>query len=356
MFSDGRQTPWIGLVCSIVTRRKPPNVAPVGKAPPIPTKDQKILWARAAGLCSFAVCHDHLTLDGAAGGGVLVLGEMCHIVGESENGPRGTSPLPLKDRSEYSNLILLCAKHHTVIDKDIARYPIEVLHATKAAHEQWVAETLSRRSPEPDPDELVYADLIDTITSALQLDSWSWFIDAAVRDILDPSFVEARGVLNKKSLSILWPKKRLQLESKAKDLIRSFSDYVTFFISNAELRGPRESHFTADHSFARYPNPNRHAYEEYEDVWSGACFWLLCDFTSRLNSFCASVRASMNPLYFRLQGDFLIEDPMGYRNSMQPTFYKPARALIQRHLAKARLEEASRAQAIRKDPAFPASP
>lgn len=278
---------------------------------------------------------------------------MCHIVGESQEGPRGDSPLPVAERSQYSNLILLCAKHHVVIDKDVARFPVEVLHALKATSEQWVSETLSKRSMDPDPDELVYADLVDTIASALQLEHWSVFIDNAVRNILEADYTEARGVLNKRLLSIIWPKKKHKLEIAAVRLINSFADYVTFFISNAELRDPGRDCFYVDHSYARYQNPRRHLHEDYEDAWSSACFWLLCDFVRHLNLFCSAARASVNPLFFRLHGDFLIEDHIGYRNNMNPMFFKPTGATVRRPLAQTKVAETKAAAALGWSSRFP---
>lgn len=313
------------------------------RAPSVPTKDQKILWARAAGLCSMAECRDALTLDGSSQD-VHVLGEMCHVVGESADGPRGKSPTPIEERSLYSNLILLCTKHHTIIDKDVARYPVEVLHAIKDKHEQWVSETLSRRSADPDPDDLVYADLVDTITAALQLDQWTWFIDSAVRELLHEDFVDARGILNQKLLATLWPRKKKKLEAATQALIHAFSDYITHFLSNAELRGPGHNHFTADHSYARFQNPKRQEHEERERRWSSASFWLLCEFVIRLNAFCAAVRAAVNPLYFRLRGAFLIEDSMGVHFGGEPTLFKPTRTLVLKKLAKADLPEEIRAR------------
>src|SRR6266446_5250483 len=50
-----------------------------------------------------------------------VISQIAHIVVQSEDGSRGKFPLSLADRDEESNLILLCAKHHKVVD-DMPHY------------------------------------------------------------------------------------------------------------------------------------------------------------------------------------------------------------------------------------------
>lgn len=97
-------------------------------------KDIKILWGRSGNRC--AICKLELTADGSS----ETLGEMAHIVGQSQNGPRGNQNLT--DRDSYDNLILLCPTHHVEIDKNYAAWPVERLRAIKADHEAWVSEQL----------------------------------------------------------------------------------------------------------------------------------------------------------------------------------------------------------------------
>ena len=125
----------------------------------IKDKDQKILWGRAAGMCG--ICRVKMTLgDGEEN--PATIGAMCHIVGEKKGSARYCSDLSDEDRNSYSNLILLCSHHHDIIDKDEKSYSVQQLHKIKDDHECWVTENLANQSP--DPDDLVYSDLIDTIT------------------------------------------------------------------------------------------------------------------------------------------------------------------------------------------------
>jgi hypothetical protein len=48
------------------------------------------------------------------------IGKVAHIVGHSEeNGPRSDQPVPGGDRNGVANLILLCAMHHDIVDRQV---------------------------------------------------------------------------------------------------------------------------------------------------------------------------------------------------------------------------------------------
>ena len=164
----------------------------------IQDKDQKILWATAAGRCSIADCRVKLTLVKSEESKAVTFGEMCHIIGEknSKKSPRGISKLPLKLRNKYSNLILLCAHHHRIIDKNIEDYPVEILHSIKTEHELWVDESLTTRKLTP--NDIVYSDVIDVITEYLHLNKYSWFIEHSVKQILHETFIDGAGMIVKK--------------------------------------------------------------------------------------------------------------------------------------------------------------
>jgi hypothetical protein len=101
---------------------------------------KRLVWVRAAGRC--VICNRYLIsshLDDRAT--VRQIGEVAHIAGESETGPRGTSDVLSADRNVADNLLLLCPNDHT--DADSGRltdpqYTEEFLHATKDAKEAWV--------------------------------------------------------------------------------------------------------------------------------------------------------------------------------------------------------------------------
>ncbi|MFP5269620.1 HNH endonuclease [Coleofasciculus sp.] len=103
-------------------------------------KDVKLLWGRSGNRCAFPGCKIELTPDGSKS----TLGEMAHIVADSPDGPRGESDLTPEERDEYSNLILLCPTHHTLIDKNPEEWTVEKLKLMKLEHEQWVTNKLEQ--------------------------------------------------------------------------------------------------------------------------------------------------------------------------------------------------------------------
>jgi SMODS-associated and fused to various effectors sensor domain len=106
----------------------------------IPQKVQSALWARAGGRCQYRGCNDDLVGDLIANKQDGVYGFIAHIVADSPDGPRGDavrSPLLAKD---LSNLMLMCGKHHKIIDVDgLADHPEDVLLAMKDSHETRIA-------------------------------------------------------------------------------------------------------------------------------------------------------------------------------------------------------------------------
>jgi hypothetical protein len=63
------------------------------------------------------------------------LGHIAHIVAAELEGPRGREPLSVDQRNEPSNLMLMCFKHHRIIDDFPERYPSRLLCEWKLDHE-----------------------------------------------------------------------------------------------------------------------------------------------------------------------------------------------------------------------------
>ena len=98
--------------------------------------DKKMLWGRSGLLCA---CDKAELMMGDR-----IIGEMAHIVAQSEQGPRGHSKLDQEERDSYGNLILLCPKCHTMIDKDPDTWSVEKLLEMKREHEAWVLSRLAQ--------------------------------------------------------------------------------------------------------------------------------------------------------------------------------------------------------------------
>jgi len=110
----------------------------------ISDKTIKILWANAAGRCSFTNCPEKLTVSQASELAPYTLGEMAHIKGKKEGSNRHDPNQDDEERDNYENLILLCPTHHTLIDKPENEniYTVEVLLQMKITHEENIAKRL----------------------------------------------------------------------------------------------------------------------------------------------------------------------------------------------------------------------
>lgn len=99
---------------------------------------ERAIWVSSGGRCAICRC---LLLE--AGATPTFLGEVAHIIAEKPNGPRGSIELSSTLSNDQANLILLCANHHTEIDKLEGEYSVEFLRQIKSDHEAWVTHVLT---------------------------------------------------------------------------------------------------------------------------------------------------------------------------------------------------------------------
>lgn len=102
-------------------------------------KTQRALWARAAGRCQYRGCNCELIGELLSGKEDKMFGFVAHIVADSPNGARGHLTRSALLARDISNLMLLCAKHHRLIDDEAPLdHPEELLLRMKNEHEQRV--------------------------------------------------------------------------------------------------------------------------------------------------------------------------------------------------------------------------
>ena len=113
----------------------------MAETPDVDFETALLLWVRAGGRCSFPSCNEYLLQDNLTTDDIKH-GHIAHIVARKKNGPRGNDELPFEVRSQIDNLILVCRKHHAVIDdkKLVEKYPKELLLAYKQQHEELIFE------------------------------------------------------------------------------------------------------------------------------------------------------------------------------------------------------------------------
>ena len=81
------------------------------------------LWGRAGGRCEYDGCNDRLWLDSLTKF-EFNAAYVAHIIADSPGGPRGDSVLSDKLKADISNLMLICDKHHRLVDNaEVASHP-----------------------------------------------------------------------------------------------------------------------------------------------------------------------------------------------------------------------------------------
>lgn len=99
----------------------------------ISTEVKRKLWASSGGYCGKPDCNKDL-FPFFENGEITNIEELAHIIGQSENGPRGDNELPLSQRDEFENIILLCPICHTIVDKNSHLFPDSTIIQWKKDH------------------------------------------------------------------------------------------------------------------------------------------------------------------------------------------------------------------------------
>lgn len=213
---------------------------------PISTKTAKMLWGRAAARCAIPDCRHPLVVDETDADDEVLVGEMCHMVGESEDGPRGQSPLTRDQRDLYSNLILLCRNHHSEVDGQPATFTVERLKAIKGHHERWVREALPGFDSERQRDDEIYAGYIDEWARRCDLADWrNW--SAGILGAGQPQLLIELDTRLKELgpwlLGRIWPGRYPSLENSFINFRMVLQDFRSTFHEHADKPWPH-SHFT----------------------------------------------------------------------------------------------------------------
>lgn len=98
----------------------------------VKAKTIKKLFAYSGNQCSFKDCKEFLVDDGGT-----MIGKIAHIRSPVSDGPRYDSACSSEQCREKENLMVLCGKHHDIID-DIdreAEFPTDLLAEYKSEHE-----------------------------------------------------------------------------------------------------------------------------------------------------------------------------------------------------------------------------
>ena len=115
----------------------------------ISEKVKRRLWAASGGFCAKPDCHADL-FPFFENGAITNIEELAHIIGQKKKGPRGNNSMPLNERDEFENIVLLCPKCHTIIDKNPDIFQNAMIVNWKACHEEsirklFIAQKFSTR-------------------------------------------------------------------------------------------------------------------------------------------------------------------------------------------------------------------
>ena len=284
-------------------------------------KDIKLLWAKAAGLCSICKMPLYIEANNLPLRDTLI-GAMCHIVGDKLNsGPRHKSHLTNEERDQYPNLILLCNNHHTEIDGNEQKYTIEELHKIKLDHEIWVQNTLKIKNCHELHYEL-YLSISMDIANNLELNRWDTLSETFIYVKMSLELFEKMGSMVNRLNRICWPGYLSELEDEFCNLSEKISNYINHFEnitiqkhSNLLQENTRRYHNSDNSLFSIHENRYKEDYKlHFKNLWN---------LTYALTKFASTVRATVKPDFFFNQGIFIINDSLGTTNNMVPIIYRP---------------------------------
>lgn len=200
-------------------------------------KTRVMVWGRAAGRCSLPECRRDLVMDASETDDPSFVGEICHIVAESVDGPRGDSPLTNEERNKYNNLILMCCVHHKLIDDQPNTYSVDRLQEMKTSHVQFVKASLDVSAKDHQKAEELVAGYIDIWSERCGLGEWnawtSWLLSP--QPSMGAERFDALKELPEWLLSRIWPRDHFPELMKALTNFRSvLNDFLNVFQKHSE--------------------------------------------------------------------------------------------------------------------------
>lgn len=285
----------------------------------VTVKTRVLLWGRAGGRCSFEGCGRELIEDATTTDDASLLGEIAHILADSEDGPRGTSNLSQEQRDKYANLILLCREHHKIVDDQERTYSVDLLTVMKAAHEARVRAALSPADLREQRDREIYATYIEHWQEVMRLDQWrgwtSWLMQA--QPSLAAEAPDRFQTLREWILSRVWPQRFVQLEAAFANFSVILGDLTDAVLRYGDREGNRiwmrkfyrDAYREEGRSFAEMENESARLLSKYE-YHTDLIADLTLELTRAANYICDHVRQFVDPVYRTTEGVLLVTSGM----------------------------------------------
>jgi hypothetical protein len=109
---------------------------------PLVESVKRRLVACSGGYCQNPDCRCWL-FEIHAGGTLVSLEELAHIIGKTSRSPRGRVRYDKSALDRFDNIILLCPTCHTRIDKSPEQFPPSLLRQWKRDHQATIADSLA---------------------------------------------------------------------------------------------------------------------------------------------------------------------------------------------------------------------
>lgn len=237
----------------------------------IPQLTRRDLWIKAGARCQFRGCNkpidrNFLTQE------KVVLGEYCHIIGDSTDGPRGDSKRSKDLASDPVNLILCCVACHKTIDdsKLQSGYSEALLIEMKREHEQHIQRLYDAKDVKRSLPLIITGRIAGTPTSVnvaharyavLQKTGYSRF----------PSYIEHVISLNEVGLceedELYWPLAKRAMDGQFDNLLTINRDSHIEHVDIFGLAQIPVLMYAGYRLGDRIPATVHHAFRDQENKW-----------------------------------------------------------------------------------------
>lgn len=285
----------------------------------ISLKTHKLLWGLSGTKCAFEECRNDLIVDETETDDESIIGEEAHIVAKSNDGPRGNSTLSIEDRDKYDNLILLCRKHHKIIDDQFNFYTVKKLKEIKSKHEAWVIKSLKFDKSE-EKDGLAYATYIDEIIKILDFENWEAWTSYLLgsEQSIDYSKLKELEKLLDYIISRFWPKRYIEIENIVFNVKAILNDFLIVYKKYAKSNSYENEGVTTKEFYTeRFYKTTYHSQEVYNKLLKDYDYHcalvddLILELTRSANLLIEKIRKYIYPMFRDKEGKLLVTSGPG---------------------------------------------
>ena len=298
----------------------------------ISIKTRKILWGKSGNRCAMPNCRKELVVNVSEIDNHSIVGEECHIIAQSPDGPRGDKNYDMSKVDDYDNLVLMCGNHHKIIDdkSNLDIYTVKELQKIKKEHEIWVLSKLTVEDKKKLEDDFFYSEYIDNWVKYIYLSHWrEWTYYLLNSDIpsLHSEVNDSLEQLTEYNFTRLWPQRYLELENSFFNFNLVLKDFMALFHRHSMYLRP----FYTTEKFHKkeWHKDQKVFYKFYEEYEFHVLLVqdLVLELTRSVNQICDLIRYYIDPI-FRIKegkvivqtGDFLDENMEIRSQILYPTY------------------------------------